>query len=158
MVDRYGEAIEADLQDIGVDLLDVWRGRVTPRRVLNLIEQMPATCRWREQEALDEEIAEIHAASIDPDAETTAGRAVVPLSQFDLTAQLLTLIGEQLGELTAIVVAALGDGKVKHPPPYPRPETALQRLLRERADAALESNLQSLLDAIEAARERESPD
>ncbi|MGW2089675.1 hypothetical protein [Streptomyces sp. NPDC001880] len=40
--DGYGAAIRADLQhSYGLDLADVWRGRLAPRRVLDLVEHIP---------------------------------------------------------------------------------------------------------------------
>lgn len=39
---EHGEEIEADLLRVyGVDLLDLWRGRLTPRRLLVLIRGLP---------------------------------------------------------------------------------------------------------------------
>lgn len=39
---EYGEAIEADLlRHYGVNLLDLWRGRLTPRRLMVLIKGLP---------------------------------------------------------------------------------------------------------------------
>ncbi|MFD7101935.1 hypothetical protein [Streptomyces celluloflavus] len=37
----HGAAIRYDLQRIGLDLADVWRGTLAPRRVLDLVEQAP---------------------------------------------------------------------------------------------------------------------
>lgn len=39
--DGYGAAIRYDLQRIGLDLADVWRGTLAPRRVLDLVEHGP---------------------------------------------------------------------------------------------------------------------
>ncbi len=39
--DGYGAAIRYDLQRVGLDLADVWRGTLAPRRVLDLVEQGP---------------------------------------------------------------------------------------------------------------------
>jgi hypothetical protein len=39
--DGHGQAIRYDLQRVGLDLADVWRGRLCPRRALDLVEQGP---------------------------------------------------------------------------------------------------------------------
>ena len=39
--DGHGSAIRYDLQRIGLDLADVWRGTLCPRRVIDLVEQGP---------------------------------------------------------------------------------------------------------------------
>lgn len=39
--DGHGQAIRYDLQRIGLDLADLWRGTLAPRRVLDLVEQSP---------------------------------------------------------------------------------------------------------------------
>jgi len=42
MIDEgHGAALRADLQMYGLDLADVWRGRLAPRRVLDLVEHLP---------------------------------------------------------------------------------------------------------------------
>lgn len=42
MIDEgLGAALRADLQMYGLDLADVWRGRLAPRRVLDLVEHLP---------------------------------------------------------------------------------------------------------------------
>lgn len=37
--DGHGAALRYDLQRLGLDLADVWRGTLAPRRVLDLVEQ-----------------------------------------------------------------------------------------------------------------------
>ena len=39
--DGYGPALRYDLQRVGLDLADVWRGSLCPRRVIDLVEQGP---------------------------------------------------------------------------------------------------------------------
>lgn len=39
--DGHGAALRYDLQRLGLDLADVWRGSLAPRRVLDLVEHLP---------------------------------------------------------------------------------------------------------------------
>lgn len=39
--DGHGQAIRYDLQRLGLDLADVWRGALAPARALDLVEQSP---------------------------------------------------------------------------------------------------------------------
>lgn len=45
--DGHGAAIRYDLQALGLDLADVWRGTLAPARVLELIEQGPDDSAFR---------------------------------------------------------------------------------------------------------------
>lgn len=45
--DGHGAAIRYDLQRVGLDLADVWRGTLAPRRVLDLVEQGPDDSAFR---------------------------------------------------------------------------------------------------------------
>lgn len=46
LIDRYGEAIEADLlETYGVDLAEFYRGKRSPRQILRLLAMLPDTCR-----------------------------------------------------------------------------------------------------------------
>jgi hypothetical protein len=45
--DGHGPAIRYDLQRVGLDLADVWRGTLCPRRVIDLVEQGPDDSAFR---------------------------------------------------------------------------------------------------------------
>lgn len=48
LLNRYAEVVEADLLDQGIDLVDFYRGRVTLRRVVVALRQLPAGARlWK---------------------------------------------------------------------------------------------------------------
>lgn len=127
LIGRYGGAIERDLHDRGVDLLDLWRGhRLSPRKALNLIDGLPSHSAYREALALDEELAEVDAES---DAPAAAYRPRI--TEWSPTEQLLAAVFDRLGEVVATLVATAG-GKPKLPQSWPRPETAMERVTRRR--------------------------
>lgn len=41
LIREYGDEIEADLLERGFDLLDMWRGELSPRRVALLVRALP---------------------------------------------------------------------------------------------------------------------
>lgn len=45
LVVEYHEELELDLHDQRIDLLDLWRGTLTPRLLMLLIKDLPATSR-----------------------------------------------------------------------------------------------------------------
>ncbi|WP_289009968.1 hypothetical protein [uncultured Thermomonospora sp.] len=129
MISRYGDAIEADLrQYYGVDLLDVWRSRLTPRQVLVLIDQLPRHSRYLAAVADDDEVADQLAD--EPDGPPPPP----PLTEWSAEVERLTLIADRLGELITLFAAV---NSKKKPPPYrnlPRPVTARQRAERRRRE------------------------
>lgn len=89
----HGEAIEADLlREYGVDLLDLWRGRLSLRRVKVLVAGLSQDARLRREVS-------------GPDAD------------WNLTAHLLALAVDYL----AIMVWQKSNAGVKSPSPLPKP-------------------------------------
>lgn len=128
--------MEADLlHHYGVDLVDVWRGRLSVRKALNLIDRLPRATHYRHELAHDEDLARLMADRFDG---VSAGSSDVPLTEWTPEAELLTYVCERIGGLASIMSAAFGDGKVRSLPPMPRPSRALDRFLAERADEALD--------------------
>jgi hypothetical protein len=108
-------------------MLDVWRGKITPRQVLGLLDRLPRHSHLAAAMADDDDLADL----IDEDAPPPPP----PLTDFSADHQMLTLIADRLGELLHLTAAA---NSSKKPPPYrhlPRPETALQRKARRRRQA-----------------------
>jgi hypothetical protein len=69
LIERYGGAIEADLHHhYGVNLLDLWCGALSPRKVLNLIDHLPATSNYIAAVAGDDQLADQVRASPGPRA------------------------------------------------------------------------------------------
>lgn len=83
---------------------------------------------------LDEDLAEAIIAAEDPDAEQEPARPL--LTEWDHTAQILTVIADRLSEQTAVLVAVNSKGgKYKAPERLPSPATALEKVraaVRER--------------------------
>lgn len=159
LMERYGDAIEADLQRIyRVDVLDVFRGRLTVRKALNFIDRCPPSAEWKAEYAQDDELAARHAAYDDGEVGRDAG---VPLTQWTPLVELATLQCELIGHLIAVTSAAHSkDGTVHAPPPLPRPVRALDRLekvLQEDAFQSLLRNIEQAQAAGEAAA-AEEPD
>jgi hypothetical protein len=100
LLEAHARPIEADFLELyGVDLLDVWRGALTPRRALVLVEQLSNVPRSR-----------YRAAVLDDSAWHNYG---------PLEGHLADLI-DHVAALTFVTVKAAG-GKPKKPTPYPRP-------------------------------------
>jgi hypothetical protein len=76
LVVEHHEALELDLADRGVDLLDLWRGRLSPRRLELLIRDLPPTSRL--------------VRSLDPDAAAA--------NTWGTTEYLLAYIADLLGQ------------------------------------------------------------
>lgn len=107
----------------------MWRGRITPRQVLNLVDRLPRGSHFHAALADDDELAE----QIGDDVEDGPAPPP-PLTEFSADHAMLTLIADRLGELLRLTSAVHSD---KRPPKYkalPRPETALQRKARRRRE------------------------
>lgn len=124
-------------------MLDLWRDKLSARKVLNLIDRLPGHSCYAEAVAQDDEIA----------GEMTAptGKYRPRVTEWSPTEQLLAAVFDRLGELVAAVVASGGgDGRV--PEAWSRPETAADRLLAAKQSAEWDD----LFDLIEKARHRGS--
>ncbi|MCW2904930.1 MAG: 16, gp15 [Streptosporangiaceae bacterium] len=118
-MERYGEAIEADLHHYyGVDLLDVWRDEISPRKVLNLVDRLPSTSQYIAAIANDDE----HAANVD----LNAAPAPPSLTEWSPVVAGLAVVADRLGTLIGVQVAR-GGGSPPKLTPYPRPVTAAHR-------------------------------
>ena len=100
-MDEHGEAVEADLlREYGVDILDWYAGKVSTRRVLNLIRRLPAQSNT---------------------ARATEGDEAL----WGYKEHLLASILDVLQHLDWAFVAANSEGKTGDPPkPIPRPGQA----------------------------------
>lgn len=102
IVDDHGDALEADFLEVyRVDLTDVWRGAMTPRRALVLVGQLLTTPASRYRTA---------AIGFAPEY---AGYARLEAMTADLI--------DRIAELTYITAKANG-GRPRKPESYPRPE------------------------------------
>ncbi|MFC6885286.1 MULTISPECIES: hypothetical protein [Actinomadura] len=127
LIERYGEAIEADLALGTATTTGGWdlAGLVRRRRyrfVLNLIDSLPSHSRTMAAIADDDEVA----AQMDLDAPPRPPS----LTEFDPTTRAVADLYDRVGVLIAAVVASTGK-KPPRVPPYRRPRLAIDRL-RER--------------------------
>ncbi len=119
-----------------MDLLDLWRDRITPRAVLNLIDRLPRTSEFRHELAQDDELA------VKRDGESSA-RPEIPLTEWSPEMEALAAVVDRLAEVISAVVQSQG-GKAPQIRPYPRPVTAADRAhaqARREADDALAAQL-----------------
>ena len=137
MLSRYGDEIEVDLRWRGVDMLDLWRGTLSPRTLLNLIDHLPRTSHFQEAMAQDDEIVD---GLVDlPDGQPSPP----PLTEFSPEVELLAAVVDRLGDLGSTIIASNG-GKPRNSRPWPRPVTAMDRhraRLRRRAPDELAARL-----------------
>lgn len=130
-------------------MLDLWRGRITPRQVLNLIDRLPRHSHYVAALADDDELADQLA---DQDDEDKGPPPAPPLTEFGPVEERLTLIADRLGELLRAFAAA---NSKKKPPPYKplaRPVTARQRARRRRREAKHELVTARLAEAAASGR------
>ncbi len=126
-------------------MLDLWRDKLSPRKVLNLIDQLPGHSCYAEAVAQDDEIA--------GETPEPTGKYRPRVTEWSPTEQLLAAVFDRLGEVVAATVASAGgDGRV--PEAWPRPETASERVLKAQQAAEWDD----LFDLIEKARHRGSGD
>lgn len=124
LVDRYGDAIRADLQArYQIDMLDFLRGSLTAEAFLDYLRHLPRTSAYHQALAQDEDLAERLAN--DPDSKP----GPPPLTEFGPEVQVLAELRDLVAALIAVTVKAHG-GKPSKTKPYPRPETAIQRARR----------------------------
>jgi hypothetical protein len=117
LLQRHGGAIRADLaRYYGADLLDVFRGTMTPDACWDLVAHLPR------ESALHSALAD------DPDAvgELNPAPAAPSLAEFPPVVEALASVHDLLASLLAVQVSR-GGGQPPKIPPYPRPVTAAQR-------------------------------
>ena len=112
-----------------MDLTSMWRLRRWSF-LIDLIDQLPSNSRTTEAILNDEEIAEEILAQRES-GDTSDGAWHPRFSEFGQTQQMLAQIIDQLSGLQATTVAAAG-GDPKTSRPYPRPQSAVDRLKRKR--------------------------
>lgn len=137
LLDRYGDHIAADLRVRGVDVHDLWRGRLTPRELLNLVDHLPRTSHYQDALAQDDEV---HDGTVTAPSGQPKGP---PLTEYSPEVEALSAVIDRLGEVINAVLAA-GGGKPKLVRPWQRPVTAADRRRareREAANEALEQQL-----------------
>lgn len=123
----------------------MFRGDLTPRKVLAYIDRLPSWSAFAEASAQDDELAEMY-------AERDDSAPVSPLvREWTPERSELVRLNEAIQSLTAVVVKAAG-GDAAPPRPAPRPATAFDRLRARIEDASYDY----LLEQIEEARKRGS--
>lgn len=111
------------------------RGRV--RGLLDLIDQLPPASRYWSAVALDEEVAE---ALLDEEARRaddggdSAAAWTPPLEQWNLTAQMLGVVINEIKALRQTTAAA-GGGRPRRERPFPAPRTARAAVEARRDEA-----------------------
>ena len=146
-VNRYGPAIEADLQAVyGLDLVDLIRARRW-RRLRVLIDELPEGGRYALALARDEDLA----AHLIDTGQTTATRRPA-LSSHTYVAELMTQLIESVDAQTVILRNAHADKDHQAPMPKRRlrPDTAVDVVRRARSTSAMSD----LEDEIAAAKRR----
>ncbi|AZS11713.1 tail assembly chaperone [Arthrobacter phage Maja] len=144
-VDRYGDEIEYDLHQMGLDLIDFFRGRHSWRKLSNLVRQLPSSSRTIEAMADDDEMADMMMDA--PKAADTGPR----LSEYTPEVARLDVLVDRLSELISATIQVHG-GKAPRIRPAKRPETAFSRAEKRRT----EQRISSLIAEVEAAQERAS--
>jgi len=105
-------------------MLDFFRDRLTAHEVLDYLEHLPRTSAYHSAVADDEELAEQL-------AEQGTGAPSRPplLAEFSPEVQVMAEVRDLLATLIGVQVARAGK-KPQKVKPYPRPESALERVRR----------------------------
>lgn len=125
MVDRYGPQIEYDLQkELGLDLLDFFRGKYTWAKLDRLIGQLPQGSAYWAARVDDDEVAK---AYLEAHKKLPKGDGAPPLEEMTYQNQLLMMLVDGMIGMNHRLEALLG---LRPPPPkgLSRPKTAAQRL------------------------------
>jgi hypothetical protein len=120
-------------------MLDLWRGKISPRRVLAYIDCLPSWSAFIEASAQDDEVAEMYA---DAEAVTVSPRVI----EWTPERAELVKVNEAIQQLTAMVHAIAG-GKGEPPQPEPRPQTAADRLAAKLEEASYDYLLERIAEA-----------
>lgn len=137
LVDRYGEAIFADLADRGFDLVRLWAERRFDA-ILTIVDHLPRNSAYMQALTDDDAWAE---AVIDlPQSDRPPS---VRLADWSPELEMLTNLYDRVGELIRVTAMAAGS-RPKRAQPAPRPRTALDRV-RARRRKAQHSLLVSVL-------------
>lgn len=131
LVDRYGEAICADLADRGFDLEQLWDERRF-EFILTVVDHLPRDSAYMQALTDDDDWAE--AVLRDPPDESKPAVPTVRLADWSPELEMLTNLYDRLGELVRVVAMSAG-GKPRKAQPAPRPRTALDRARARRRKA-----------------------
>lgn len=151
-IDRYGEAIEADLHSFfGLDLLDFFRGEHSFKKLGRLIGQIPqdpSRSRLALARLKDEDLAEavVNRRGNGPEQDKYPGP---PLELWTPISSQLALVVDRVSELTNVLLGVHG-GKPRYSKPIPRPKTAFDIVEARRSYA----RHRSLVEEVEEARRR----
>ncbi|MEU6033969.1 hypothetical protein ABZ801_01025 [Actinomadura sp. NPDC047616] len=107
-----------------MDLLDLWRGTLSVRKVLNLIDHLPSTSHFIAAVADDPDVPP------PPEGKDTRGPR---LTEWTPEVRVLADLVDRIGTLIRIQIAQHSKRKPPDIPPYPRPDTAAQRAARQAA-------------------------
>lgn len=148
LLERYGEAIEADLADRQWDVSLLWQQRRW-RFLLNIIDHLPADSHFVAAMADDDELA----------AQAPPPKPGPPqLQTWTPEVEKLTLIADRMGEVVTAVYNTVAKKPSRPPPRLPRPQTAHDRvrvrrrrqshqLVRDRLREATEAGRPTMADA-----------
>ena len=130
LMERYGQAITADLAFAGWDAIDLYeRGRWA--FMLSMVDHLPRTSAFSAAVADDDDLAAQRELGV-------SGRSTPPLTEWDPSVELLAAIFDRLGDVANAPFLAAG-GKAGRVQPWPRPVTAWHRVqaarLRDEADS-----------------------
>jgi hypothetical protein len=145
LLDRYGEAIAADLALAGWDVVELTEaGRWAFS--LNLVDHLPRTSAYANAVAQDDELAEAALNAAPEGTRVRLGSRAVPMTEWSPEVEALSTVVDRLAEVINAVVVnhPSGKGKPTRANPYPRPVTAVDRARarrRRQAAADLEAQL-----------------
>jgi hypothetical protein len=152
LISRYDKAIQADLLQVyGLDLGTEWRERRW-QRLLDLIDELPRTSRFRELIAQDEELARIQAEA-DWAARKTAKKdpvreSALPLREWSPEVDMLAGVFDRLGGVISSLYASRGIKNAPKFKPLKRPETAYERLMRRFSEQEKQRIHESIIAAV----------
>lgn len=129
LLERFGEAIEADLFERGFDLAVLWRRRRF-RFLLNIIRHLPRNSHYADAVANDEDLV---LAQWDQIAQQNGKQATGPrVSEHGYVEELLADICDRLGGVISALQSVNGI-KPKPIKPLSRPRTAVDRIKARKA-------------------------
>jgi hypothetical protein len=135
-LERYGEAITADLGLAGWDVVELYEsGRWG--FTLSLIDHLPRTSAFSQAVADDEEAA---ASMLDHVGERSSS---TPLTEWTPEVQVLAVVANRLAEVINVLIKANG-GKPGRTPTYPQPVTAIDRMRARRAKEDIDDMVSKL--------------
>ncbi len=147
-MDRYGPAIEWDLHhELGLDLVDFFRGKYSWRKLSDLLARMRAGTQTWAAQVNDDEVAEAYLAAHPDEVEGSNRRIPPDLEDMSLVVQYLMGLTDMVGSVIDSL-AAIGGAKGPATRPVPRPRTALDRARDKRVQSSLEGLLAEAYEAM----------